>query len=164
MSSTAAYDTQTLRVSITEEDDLKIRLVHFRESAVVMCIVLAVALTWSTNRMRAQQSLSTLRLDGPMSSAAISPDGHYIAANVGSSVQKPDGSWSSTESIQVLEPSTSKVAAKVDLPSAALLKEGPLSSTDGFVGYCDNGKYLAAYDEIGTIYVLNAPQGDQIPR
>ena len=110
--------------------------------------------------MHAQQSLSVLRLDGPMSSAAISPDGRYVAVNVGSSAQKADGSWSSTESIQVLEPSASKVAARVDLPSAALLKAGPLSSTDGFVGYCDNGKYLAAYDEIGTVYVLNAHSYD----
>jgi WD40 repeat protein len=102
------------------------------------------------------QQLATMRLDGPMSSAAVSPDGRYVAVNIGSSAQKADGSWNSTESIQVLELAASKVIAKVDLPSASLLKDGPLSSTDGFVGYCDNGKYLAVYDEIGTIYVLNA--------
>ena len=31
-----------------------------------------------------------------------------------------------------------------------------MSSTDGFISYCNNGKYLAAYDLIGTVYVLNA--------
>ena len=102
------------------------------------------------------QQLATMRLDGPMSSAAVSPDGRYVAANIGRSTQTADGSWNSTESIQVVELAASKVVTKVDLPSASFLKDGPLSSTDGFVGYCDNGKYLAVYDEIGTIYVLNA--------
>jgi len=119
-----------------------------------ICIVV-VLLGYSMHCLYAQK-LATMRLDGPMSSAALSPDGRYIAANIGRSVQKADGSWNSTESIQVLELAASKVVAKVDLPSASFFKEGPLSSTDGFVGYCDNGKYLAAYDEIGTVYVLNA--------
>ncbi|HEU4636687.1 MAG TPA: hypothetical protein VFS41_10945 [Edaphobacter sp.] len=156
MSSTAAYDTQTLRASITKDNHLKNRLVEPRYATGFLFIGLVAALTLSTNSMHAQQPLSTMRLDGPMSSAAISPDGRYIAVNIGSSVQNADGSWNSTESLQVLEPAASKVVAKVELPSAALLKEGPLSSTSGFVGYCGNGKYVAVYDEIGTIYVLNA--------
>lgn len=102
------------------------------------------------------QQLATMRLDGPMSTAAISPDGRFVAANIGSSRQKPDGSWSSTESIQVLELAASRVVAKIDLPSVAFLKDGPLASTDGFIGYCGGGKYVAAYDEIGNVYVLNA--------
>lgn len=107
-------------------------------------------------RVDAQQQLSTIRLDEPMASATVSPDGHYVAANTGRSQQNADGSWNSTESIQVLEPAASKVVAKVDLPSAVLLKDAPLSSTDGFMSYCDNGKYLVAYDLIGTLYVMNA--------
>jgi hypothetical protein len=90
-----------------------------------------------------------------MSTAALSPDGRYVTVNVGGSRQKADGSWNSTESIEALDLAASKVVAKVDLPTASLLKDGPLSSTDGFVGYCDRGRYLAVYDEIGTIFVLN---------
>lgn len=117
--------------------------------------VLIVVLWGNSMQSLFAQQLATMRLDGPMSTAAISPDGRYIAANIGSSKQKPDGSWSSTESMQVLELAASKVVAKVDLPSAPLLKDGPLSSTDGFVGYCDKGRYLAVFDEIGTLFVLD---------
>jgi len=101
------------------------------------------------------QQLATMRLDGSMSSAALSPDGRYVAVNVGGSRQQADGSWNSTESIEVLDLAASKVVARVDLPTASFLKNGPLSSTDGFVGYCDKGRYLAVYDEIGTVFVLN---------
>jgi len=104
--------------------------------------------------LRAQQP-ATMRLDGSMSTAALSPDGRYVAVNVGGSRQKADGSWNSTESIEVLDLAASKVVAKVDLPTASFLKDGPLSSTDGFAGYCDKGRYLAVYDEIGTVFVLN---------
>ena len=102
------------------------------------------------------QQLTTIRLDEPMASAAVSPDGRYVAVNTGHSKQNADGSWNSTESIQVLQPASSSVVAKLDVPSAAFLKDAPLSSTDGFVSYCDDGKYLVAYDLIGTLYVLNA--------
>lgn len=101
------------------------------------------------------QQLTTMRLDGSMSTAALSPDGRYVAVNVGGSRQQADGSWNSTESIEVLDLAASKVVAKVDLPTASFLKDAPLSSTDGFVGYCDKGGYLAVYDEIGTVFVLN---------
>lgn len=117
--------------------------------------ILFVAVCGSARSLHAQR-LATMRLDGPMSSAAVSPDGRHVAVNIGSSAQEASGSWNSTETLQVLDLAASKVIAKIDLPSASLLKEGPLSSTDGFVEYCDNGKYLAVYDEIETIYVLNA--------
>jgi len=102
------------------------------------------------------QELTTMRLDAPMATAAVSPDGRHVAVNVGRSVQQKDGSWNNTEWIEVIEPSSSSVVARVHLPSAALLKDAPASSTDGFISYCDNGKYLAAYDLIGAVYVLNA--------
>jgi WD40 repeat protein len=95
-------------------------------------------------------------LDAPVATAAVSPDGRYVEANVGHSIQRKDGSWDNTEWIEVIEPSSSNVIARVDIPGAALLKEAPVSSPDGFVSYCDNGKYLIAYDLIGTLYVLNA--------
>jgi hypothetical protein len=135
---------------------MKRKPTQYSESLIAISILFVALLGCSMHSLYAQQQLATMRLDGPMSSAAISPDGRYIAVNISRSVQKADGSWNSTESIQVLQLAASKVVAKVDLPSAAFLKEGPLSSTDGFVGYCDSGKYLAAYDEIGTIYVLDA--------
>lgn len=116
---------------------------------------LIFALGCGMHQIHAQQ-LSTMRLDEPMTSAAVSPDGRYVAVDIARSRQNADGSWNSTESIQVLQPDASKVIAKIGVPSAALLKDAPVSSTDGFLSYCDSGRYLAAYDLIGTVYVLDA--------
>jgi len=91
-----------------------------------------------------------------MTTAAVSPDGHLVAINLAHSVQSANGSWESTESVEVLELASSKVVSKIDIPSAALLKNAPLSSTDGFVSYCGKGKYLVAYDLIGSLYVFDA--------
>lgn len=55
------------------------------------------------------QQLSTIRLDEPMTAAAVSPNGRYVAVNTGRSRQNADGSWNSTESIQVMEPDAPKV-------------------------------------------------------
>lgn len=131
-------------------------LVSVWRTSVLICIGLAGVLGCGMNRVYAQQQLTAMRLDAPMATAAVSPDGRYAAVNVGHSVQQKDGSWNNGEWIEVIEPSTSSVVARVDIPGAALLKDAPVSSTDGFISYCDNGKYLAAYDLIGTVYVLNA--------
>jgi WD40 repeat protein len=126
--------------------------------SILTLIVLAGSVCCAVPSLRAQEKgkLTTLRLDEPMASAAVSPNGHYIVVDTGRSVQKADGTWDSAESVQVLEPASSKVVAKIDLPGAALLKDAPLSSTDGFLSYCDDGQYLVVYDLIGTLYVLNA--------
>ena len=83
---------------------------------------LIFALGCGMHRVHAQQ-LSTIRLDEPMTSAAVSPDGRYVAVNTGRSRQNADGSWNSTESIEVLQPDASKVVSKIDVPSAAFLKK-----------------------------------------
>jgi WD40 repeat protein len=129
--------------------------VLFRRALGLICLGLAT-FGCETYSVHAQQQLTTLRLDAPMSTAAVSPDGRHVAANLGHSVQRKDGSWDSTEFIEVIEPSSSKVVARIEIPSAALLKDAPLSSTDGFMSYCNDGRYLVAYDEVATLYVLNA--------
>jgi WD40 repeat protein len=134
---------------------MKSKSATFGKESCSIWLGLILALGCGMHRVEAQQ-LSTIRLDEPMTSAAVSPDGRYVAIETGRSTQNADGSWSNTESIQVLQPDASKVLGKIDVPSVALLKDAPLSSTDGFISYCDNGKYLAAYDMIGTVYVLNA--------
>ena len=131
-------------------------LASFGKNSILILFCLFFASSCGMYRIGAQPQLSTIRLDEPMASAAVSPDGRYVAINTGRSRQNADGSWSSTESIQVLQPAASKVVAKIAIPSALLLKDAPLSSTDGFVSYCNNGKYLVAYDLIGTLYVMNA--------
>jgi WD40 repeat protein len=135
---------------------MNVKSVSFPNASCLICLGMAYILACGAYSVRAQEKLTTTRLDAPMVTAAISPDGRFVAIDVGHSAQQKDGSWNNTEWIEVIEPpSSSTVVARVDLPSAALLKSAPVSSTDGFVGYCDNGKYLAAYDLIGTVYVLS---------
>ena len=135
---------------------MKRKLVSFSRTLGLICLGLAGTFGCGTYSVQAQQQLTTLRLDAPMVIAAVSPDGRYVAANLGHSAQRKDGSWDSTESIEVIEPSSSKVIARIEIPSAALFKDAPVSTPDGFLSYCDNGRYLVAYDLIGTLYVLNA--------
>ena len=135
---------------------MKRKLTSFGRRLSLVWLGLIIALGCGMRTPDAQPQLTTMRLDAPMATAAVSPDGRYVAVNVGHSVQQEDGSWNNTEWIEIIEPSSSRVVARVDIPSAALLKDAPVSSTDGFISYCDNGKYLAAYDLIGTVYVLNA--------
>jgi len=106
--------------------------------------------------LHARQQLAAMRLDGPMTTAAVSPDGHFVAVNLGRSVQRANGGWDSTESLEVLELGSSKVISKVEIPGAALLKDAPLSSNDAFISYCDKGKYLVAYDLIDSLQVFDA--------
>jgi WD40 repeat protein len=105
--------------------------------------------------VRAQQPLVAIRLDGPVDAATVSPDGRYVAATILNAAQKADGSWDYAESIQVYDPASSKIISRTDIPSVALVKDGSLFG-EAFIGYCNNGKYLVAYDKIGTLYVLNA--------
>lgn len=105
-------------------------------------------------RVHAQQQLTAMRLDGPVDAATVSPDGRYVAATVLSATQKADGSWNYAESIQVYDPASARMISKTDIPSVAGVKDGSLFGTP-FIGYCDNGKYLVAYDKISTLYVLN---------
>lgn len=104
----------------------------------------------------AQDGLVKLRLDAPISTAAVSPDGRYVAVNLGHSVQMEDGHWKNDKFLEVLDLSSAKVIARVDMPSVRLVSNAPAASTEGFVGYCDNGKYLVSFDSINTVYVLNA--------
>ena len=103
----------------------------------------------------AQDGLAKLRLDAPISTAAVSPDGRYVAASLGRSVQMADGSWKNNEFLEVLDLSASKVVARVDIPSVRLVSNAPAGLAGEFVGYCDNGKYLVSFDSINTVYVLN---------
>jgi hypothetical protein len=105
--------------------------------------------------LHAQQQLAGIRIDGQIYAAAVSPDGRYIAVNTVSFVQNAAGSWDNTDSIQILEPATSKLVSRTHLMSAELTKE-PLTSTGAFVSYCDNGKRLVAYDKNDNLYVLNS--------
>ena len=104
----------------------------------------------------AQDGLAKLRLDAPISTAAVSPDGRYVAANLGRSVQMEDGSWKNNEFLEVLDLSASKVVAKVDFPSVKLVSSAPAGLAGEFVGYCDDGKYLVSFDSINTVYALSA--------
>ena len=126
-----------------------------RESLIAICILLFGLLGCSMQGLFAQQ-LASMRLDGAMTTAAVSLDGHLVAINLAHSVQSANGSWESTESVEVLELASSRVVSKIEIPSAALLKNAPLSSTDAFVSYCGKGKYLVAYDLIGSLYVFDA--------
>ncbi|MGB7151006.1 MAG: hypothetical protein WBD45_17740, partial [Terriglobales bacterium] len=96
--------------------------------SILTLIVLAGSVCCAVPSLRAQEKgkLTTLRLDEPIASAALSPNGHYIVVDAGRSVQNSDGSWDSTDSVQVLEPVSSELVAKIDLPGAALLRNTPL--------------------------------------
>ena len=102
---------------------MKRKPVSFRTALGLICLGLAGTFGCGTYSVHAQQQLTTLRLDAPMVVAAVSPDGRYVAANLGHSVQRKDGSWDSTESLEVIEPSSSKVIARIEIPSAALFKD-----------------------------------------
>ena len=104
----------------------------------------------------AQDGLAKLRLDAPIFMAAVSPDGRYVAANLGRSEQMADGSWKNNEFLEVLDLSASKVVARVDIPSVRDVSDVPAGQAGEFVGYCDDGKYLVSFDSINTVYVLDA--------
>lgn len=104
----------------------------------------------------AQDGLAKLRLDAPIATAAVSPDGRYVAANLGHSLQMADGNWKNNEFLEVLDLSSAKVVARVDIPSVRLVSNAPAESAEGFASYCDDGKYLVNFDLINTVYVLNA--------
>ena len=101
------------------------------------------------------QVLSSLKLDGYVYAAAVSPNGRDIAVNTLRSVQRADGSWDNTESVEVFQPAFSKLISNVSFESAGLVKDAPLTTGGSFVGYCDDGKYLVVYDKNGALYVLN---------
>ncbi len=101
------------------------------------------------------QVLSSLRLDGYVYAADVSPDGQDIAVNTLRSEQQADGSWNNTEAIEIFQPSQAKLVSNVRLESAGLVKDAPLTTGGSFVGYCDDGKYLIVYDKNGTLYVLS---------
>jgi hypothetical protein len=119
-------------------------------------IALIAIMTFAAPGTYAQQQLTAMRLDAPIVTAALSPDGRYVAVNVGNSKQHGDGSWDSTERIEIVEESASNVVARIEIPDAVLLKDAPLAYTDGYLSYCDNGKYLVAYDLMRTVYVIDA--------
>lgn len=110
---------------------------------------------------RSQQVLNRIRLDAPVATAAISPTGRLVAVIVGRSVQKSDGSWTNSEHLEVFDPSAAKVIAKVEFPISGETDSPP--SFNGFVGYCGSGRYLAAYDGLGTVYVVD-PESYRVER
>jgi hypothetical protein len=102
------------------------------------------------------QSLDSIRLNGYVQAAAVSPDARYITVVTLNSSQQPDGSWENSESVQVLEPGTGKIVSSRVLEHGALVKTGPLDPSSAFIGYCDEGKYFLAYDGNGEIDVFDS--------
>ena len=120
--------------------------------SILVCAALAAIEACPTHA----QQLETARLNGYLYAAAVSPDGGYVVANTLRSVQNPDGSWDNAESVQVFESAGSMKQIKIiDLPSAQSVKDAPLGSGGAFVSYCDDGKYLVAYDKNGKLYVVD---------
>ena len=115
---------------------------------------LVIAMVSGMYTLDGQQPATPMRLDAPMGTAAVSPEGNHIAMVLGRSAQQEDGSWENARWIEIWEPASSKVMAKVDMPSLALFKGATFPW--GFISYCDRGRYLAAYDLIDTVYVLDA--------
>jgi hypothetical protein len=76
----------------------------------------------------AQQQLETVRLDGPVDAATVSPDGRYVAATILNATQKADGSWDYAESIQVYDPASSRTDRYSDRLSLATATTGNISS------------------------------------
>lgn len=105
-------------------------------------------------RATSQQALTRFRLDAPVATAAISPEGRVVAASIGRSIQHSDGSWDSSESVEVFDPSASRVVAKIEIP-VSQWKDSSLSG-EGFISYCDNGDYLVVYDMFSMLYVLDS--------
>jgi len=102
------------------------------------------------------QSLDSIRLNGYVQAAAVSPDARYIAVVTLNSSQQTDGSWTNAESVQVLEPGTGKTVSSRALEHGALVRTGPLDPSSAFIGYCDEGKYLLAYDGNGEVDVFDS--------
>lgn len=134
---------------------MKRRSASFSKKSSLIWLGLVFGLGCGMYRVHAQPQLTAMRLGGPVDAATVSPDGRYVAATVLSATQKADGSWDYAESIQVYDPASARMISKTDIPSVARVKDGSLFGTP-FIGYCNNGKYLAAYDKISTLYVLNA--------
>jgi WD40 repeat protein len=101
------------------------------------------------------QSLDSIRMNGYVQAAAVSPDARYIAVVTLNSSQQADGSWANAESVQVLEPGTGKIVSSKALEHGALVRTGPLDPSSAFIGYCDEGKYLLAYDGNGEVDVFD---------
>lgn len=123
-------------------------------SRAVSLAIVAFCIGAGSSRAPSQPALSGVRLDAPVSTAAISPDGLLVAASIGRSIQHSDGSWDSSESVEVFDPSASRVIAKIEIP-VSHWKDSPLS-VNGFIGYCDSGHYLVVYDMFSKMYVLDA--------
>ena len=82
---------------------------------ILMHLLVAGSICCGLLASRAQEQLTTMRMDGSVDIAAVSTDGNNIAVIVGHSTQKEDGSWNSTEFLEVLRPSSSTVVAKIAL-------------------------------------------------
>jgi len=141
------------------------RAIRMRPANWARRIATAVLFAWTIatgpSCARSQQVLTRIRLDAPVATAAISPTGRLVAAVVGRSVQKSDGSWTNSEDLEVFDPSAAKIIAKVEIPISGWTDSPP--SFNGFVGYCDSGRYLAAYDGLGTVYVVD-PESYRVER
>lgn len=119
------------------------------------CTIILLASLNSLCCLGQAQSLDSIRLNGYVQAAAVSPDARYIAVVTLNSTQQADGSWANEESVQMLEPGTGKIIGSRALEHAALVKSGPLDPSNAFIGYCDEGKYLLAYDGNGEIDVFD---------
>lgn len=129
---------------------------QLRSSMIPRCVFTLVASLGSLCCLGQAQSLDSIRLNGYVQTAAVSPDARYIAVVTLNSTQQTDGSWANAESVQVLEPGTGKIVSSRALEHAALVRTGPLDPSSAFIRYCDEGKYLLAYDGNGEVDIFDS--------
>ena len=120
------------------------------------CPILALLLTLvcTDAPSAAQEQLSGQHLSASVETAAMSSNNRQIAALTLASNEKTSGVWEYVESIQVFDSASSKVLAVLMLPSASKISDRSLSSID-FIDYCDDGRYVVAFDKIDTLYVFD---------
>jgi hypothetical protein len=102
------------------------------------------------------QTLAVSRPDGYVSMAALAPDASTIAVNLSRSTQKGDGSWVNSEVLEILNATDMRILSKTEMPSAASITKVPLASAYAYVGYCDEGKYVVAFDKNTELYVIDS--------
>jgi hypothetical protein len=123
---------------------------------ITRCAFTLLVSLWSLCWFGQAQTLDSIRLSGYVHAAAVSSDARYIAVVTVNSTQQTDGSWENAESVQILEPGTGKIVSTRALERSALVKTGPLDPSNAFIGYCNEGKYLLAYDGNGEVDVFDS--------
>ena len=116
----------------------------------LVCILVAGAAFWYVQWRRDQGTggvtvRTLLPLEGSPYFVAISPDGAAVSMIRGSGGGGP--------SVEVRDVASGREMGSFTLPA---WKEGPQYSLARPLRYCDGGKYLVAFDGLGTLYVVDA--------